>query len=600
MKRKKDYSISHPTHTYRETQLADVDRLKLHFTDEYGRLVQSLDFSEFANRLLLAKHFMEAFNETQFVNKPITRRSTFHALRRWFRFLDVASIKVNDIKDISTELLKEYIRWIDQHGWSLKTNHREYHSVKPLLVWLKKKHKLNDLNIVTKVYPHVNESARPPEKLNELELAEVLRAARAEIEKTWNDYQKGQSLLAEYTLPKDDIKTDLRDLAALLSHIKIRYGGVLPSTKLLARQHKTYLTEAVILHGGTEQVCRYLHATNESLTAYKIVITAETFGNGTSIHTFKRDGVSPHPLLGNRTILSWEKGRSNHVQRRSFDHRKSGSLPKLIDQVRLLTEPLVPHADPADRQYLFLSRTRRSKGSIRVGLSSYENNLIQLEDFCRRNNIRNSKGELLKFNLTMLRPTGLTLAYRKLGGDIIAVRRLANHASSRTTATYVAGPEMTKDNDTHIAKLQAQWIGAIGQSVMDANELKHELEIDETNAEAIITGRNATSSGFVCKDPFAGAMSGQKKGQLCIAWLGCFVCPNAVIPMEPKYLARILQVWDHLLAGQFNLHPNRWQLLYAPIIKIIERDIYPRFTNPWIIDEAREIAKALPPLPALT
>jgi hypothetical protein len=104
--------------------------------------------------------------------------------------------------------------------------------------------------------------------------------------------------------------------------------------------------------------------------------------------------------------------------------------------------------------------------------------------------------------------------------------------------------------------------------------------------------------GFDCKDPLAGTAPGTRRGEICTNFMGCFTCPNAVIPPQPRTMARLLQARDHLRAAALTLHPARWQAFYAPQLRILEEDILPRFST-------RELAAAvplvaqLPPLPDL-
>jgi hypothetical protein len=218
-----------------------------------------------------------------------------------------------------------------------------------------------------------------------------------------------------------------------------------------------------------------------------------------------------------------------------------------------------------------------------------------IKGFCKQHDLRDRNGQPLHFTLAMLRPTGLAIAHSSLGRDIRATSRLANHVSLKNTVTYIETPEVEAENNLQIAKLQTKWIGFIS-SAGTATDLQEQLEVDEHNANEILEGRNATSSGFVCKDPFAGIAPGQRKGQLCTLWLGCFVCPNAVIPMEPKYLARIIQLRQALLMARQEMPLNRWSLLYAPIFRIIEVNIIPKFTDMSIVACAQELAATLPPL----
>lgn len=105
--------------------------------------------------------------------------------------------------------------------------------------------------------------------------------------------------------------------------------------------------------------------------------------------------------------------------------------------------------------------------------------------------------------------------------------------------------------------------------------------------------RNATAAGFICRDPLAGVAEGQRAGVVCTAWLGCFTCPNAVIPLDEDVLVRLLATRAALTMAQAIVEPDRWRLLYAPKLEILERDILPRFPL------AMQDRTAMMPLPEL-
>jgi hypothetical protein len=104
--------------------------------------------------------------------------------------------------------------------------------------------------------------------------------------------------------------------------------------------------------------------------------------------------------------------------------------------------------------------------------------------------------------------------------------------------------------------------------------------------------------GFDCKDPLAGIAPGTRRGQLCTNILGCFTCPNAIITGDTASLARLLQARDHLSAAATQIHPARWEVIYAPLLRILEEDILPRFTTGELAVAARSVVRlaALPEL----
>jgi hypothetical protein len=104
--------------------------------------------------------------------------------------------------------------------------------------------------------------------------------------------------------------------------------------------------------------------------------------------------------------------------------------------------------------------------------------------------------------------------------------------------------------------------------------------------------------GFDCKDPFAGLAPGTRAGELCMHYLGCFTCPNAVITTDPASIARLLQARDHLRSACSYVHPARWEAIYAPQLRILEEDILTRFSAREL-DAAAPLRPRLAPLPDL-
>ena len=137
--------------------------------------------------------------------------------------------------------------------------------------------------------------------------------------------------------------------------------------------------------------------------------------------------------------------------------------------------------------------------------------------------------------------------------------------------------------------LQAQFV----KTVRDGGETE---TVDETVAG--VDARHATASGFLCRDPLSGIGENQKPGRLCTAWLGCFTCPNAVIPLEPDILARLLRTRAALIDARAGMAPDRWRLLYAPKLEIMDRDIVPRFPSALYAAALTQI-DAVPPVPPI-
>jgi hypothetical protein len=390
------------------------------------------------------------------------------------------------------------------------------------------------------------------------------QSARPHIDASWRTYQEGREALARVDCQAIAAETDLcrlnlDDLGVLLAILIGRYGGVVP-LESATRANGTALRRlqrAILDRGGRSEVAGFLHAIPETLVPHMIAIAAHTFANPEALRLMRRDCMSEHVLLEGRVVVTWTKERSNQPQRRSFLRDKNFSVPNLIDRVLALTEPLLPHVPSGERELLFLSGNMsggsRSIGVIPEGLMGRHVRL-----FARRHGLRGADGKPLALALANLRTTGLTLAHAALGYDVLKTQALANLASPDTTRRYIDRPMVRAAQAIELGRSQARFVAAIRSGDMS-------LQSRPDEPASIISARNATASGFICADPLAGIAPGQSKGKLCTAWLGCFTCPNAVIPLEADTLARLIRMRDALSDAKARLSPDRWRLQRLPL-----------------------------------
>ena len=158
-----------------------------------------------------------------------------------------------------------------------------------------------------------------------------------------------------------------------------------------------------------------------------------------------------------------------------------------------------------------------------------------------------------------------------------------------------SGPAVRAAQEVELARLQGRFVSWVRG---DPEVVARELGVSADTAIDIALGRNATASGFTCANPLAGIGPGQKPGRLCTAWLGCFTCPNAVIPLEAETLARLLQTRVALTDSRATMSAERWRVLYAPKLEILERDLLPRFPAE-LIDTVAQMMSGLAPLPPI-
>lgn len=599
-KRRKDYRLpQQPAHLF---EVGRPESLVVRFPTPDGTPAQSFDLSAHVSRPHLAAELAFAASYHLADKSNATRRGFQYNIPWWFRFLDEhdpAREAVRSARDIDTALLRGYVAWLDRQPAAVGTKDLRWSPLKLLLAWMRR-HRPDlvqpGLDLPFSAFSRRNRQTRPRAALARTEMDAVLRACRTEIEASWADFETGRALLAagRHAASVAPDKPPLKDLGVLLALLVERYGGFAPCRGRPNPGDAMYwrVCDAVFEHGGLARISRFLHATADVLVPYMIAIAAQLFANPEALRHLRRGCMVEHIMLEGRWLVTWHKERAGQVQRRSFLRDRGLSVPNLIDRVLALTAPLVSHAPAAERDRLFLCAN--VSGARRVGLIRPRYLTKLVPSFAARHDLRGLDGLPLAMTLAMLRPTGLTLAHAALGHDVSKTQVLANHASADTTMHYVHQPAVRAAQAAGLARLQGRFVAAVRDGGWAAEAG------DEAGADAAsqVDARNATASGFTCSDPLAGVAPGQRKGRLCTAWLGCFTCPNAVIPLEADTLARLLRMRDALVQARGRMALDRWGLLYAPKLAILERDVLPRFPTA-LHDAAAELVEQLQPPPPI-
>ena len=78
-------------------------------------------------------------------------------------------------------------------------------------------------------------------------------------------------------------------------------------------------------------------------------------------------------------MIDWGKSRAGiklkRAQRRSFARRRQYAAPNLIDRVLAMTESLRTHAQPQDRDLLFLMKSEKKSQVTEVSMSTLGHNV---------------------------------------------------------------------------------------------------------------------------------------------------------------------------------------------------------------------------------
>ncbi len=488
---------------------------------------------------------------------------------------------VMSVADLNRTMLVRYIEWLnaqqcaDGRPWAIASRGAAYSALHQLLRWLERCRPdlVGRIEYPFSPFPGRGTDRPPRATLSAHQLRAILRACEQDIAR-----MRASRESAALQRAADGDKRGA--LGWVLEQIDQRCGGIIPDHRTVESRGNYWLQAAVRRFGGAKQLGVYLHPRAESLLPYYLAILIHTAGNPEAIADLTRDCLQPLPLLDDRELLVWFKARASRTQRRSFDSKDAFQPPALVRDILAWNERLRPLAPPQQRDRLFIF-----KGQFTTNVMSIITVHHQLGAFCERHG-------LPMFAPASIRPSVLACFYR-VSGDLLQTKAVANHVNLTTTVRYVETPLVQARNRSRIADLQGAFLDHV-----EGRQTPSEPKTLPTPEPSIPSDRVVTMFGFDCKDPLAGVAPGTQRGELCTNFMGCFTCPNAIIPSDPGTVARLLQARDHLQAAAAALHPARWEAVYAPQLRILEEDVLPRF-GALELAAGKPLLDRLPPLPDL-
>ena len=554
------------------------DKIQLIYSEK--SLITSLDF----NVLELPKDMTSVMSAAfSCVYGKCTRNSQllrFNSLKKFAQFCKES--RISNASDLTTEAINRYLIWLkskkrwDGEPFSISTLSSTYTPTRALLEWIQEYHPavLPKIDFPYSAFPNKNKLSEKKDPLEPKVIDTLIKCCERDIQDIWRNFNRAQQILAE---PSPNFVRG--SLEWLLVEIN-KYDGLIPTHTQLLRDKRSDFLYWMMKHGGKKKLLSYFGPTTHTIFPYYLLILIHTAGNPVAVANLSRDCLRPLPLIDDQESVVWDKGRSVHQQIRSFSARDPFQPPKLIRQVKAMTERL-QHKIQSEEDPLFLYISYLGQ---RVAKLYYRNlSSCSLSWWCRRHNVP-------EFSFDQIRTSVLNVAYRKYK-DIFQVQRMANHASLRTTMDYISHTMNVEENKAYMAQLQSSWEKWLTQEPATiVKDIDENIKID--NYE------NATALGFQCKNPYQGIAPGSKRGERCPAFTACFTCPNAVLLLDVETLARLLQARNHYLDYECRIHPLRWEALYAPQLGIIEKEILPRF-DPELWKEAERLSKTLHPLPEL-
>jgi hypothetical protein len=183
-------------------------------------------------------------------------------------------------------------------------------------------------------------------------LRAILKACEQEIAALRTLREKGARDLAAARAARSG---KIRTRGEVLLYVEEYHGGVAPPA-LTLRGKRNRVRTASDLHGGYRAIEPCLYPRVESIFPYYLAIMIHAAGNPQAIAQLDIDCLQPIPLLEDRELLVWSKGRASKLQRRSFPTTDPFEPPALVRELVQWTQRLRPHVAAAYRNRLFIAK----------------------------------------------------------------------------------------------------------------------------------------------------------------------------------------------------------------------------------------------------
>lgn len=301
-----------------------------------------------------------------------------------------------------------------------------------------------------------------------------------------------------------------------------------------------------------------------ALCAFAILL--KTGLNPTPLLELPRDPMKAfmdHPRV-NRRILVTFKRRADKNTLTPLEPGESRVVSldvyRLYLKVIELTAPHVGKAvDPeiAERLWIFEQADGRVRGLSVEDLSG------AATDFTNRHTLVRDDGTRLKMTSQLFRNTRTNRIWRASKGDLLATARSAGHTLAVAERYLAVTPDM-----------------------LEEHRLAGEVMV-RTLVEAGRAGLEKTPVAS-CRDPYSGERA-PKNGTACVDFLSCFRCKSQVITGDDLY--RLFSFYWAVLNERERIGAENWKKVFAWIVRVIDRDIVPRFEDQKMVHEAKSRAR---------
>lgn len=505
----------------------------------------------------ITRAFAKVFYERCSKSSLGSREHMMGHANKFFTYLK--EVGVLSFKDFDRKYLTSFAIWIDSKDVSISTKYATYQKIELFFKEIKKIKDLNlsELKVPSNPFKKVNEDRKPPKTLSSEEIKKILSICYSKIDETMQEFRYTQEKLKELD-SLSEYKFERKNIYHITHYFYKKYG-YLPLLTELSIPEREHIKKI----GGVDEVNRRLCPNPHTLFPFYLVLLIELAANSDAIRQIKIDCITEDPLFEDRCFINWDKPRAGKEQKRNVFKKKKYGAYQIVQFLKELTQHTRKYIKEEDKDFLFVIRGEYASNKLSVVIPKRFNDESQ----------KFIKEHKLDFNFTPsdIRPTVLTEIYRARK-DVVSVSKVANHKSINTTLLYIVNEETKKENREYLSSKQSE----IFENILNKNENQENESIDVDNAQNL---------GFSCKKPIV-----DKK--VCVNWMAELTNPELIIPADPKYLSKIIALENSINNAKNFMDKDRFSLLYAPILNVIESEILPKFDKK-IIAESKTLAKEI-------
>jgi hypothetical protein len=323
---------------------------------------------------------------------------------------------------------------------------------------------------------------------------------------------------------------------------------------------------------------------------YFLLVAARTGRNLTPLLEMTLDSIEAHPLRETMGVLKLYKRRGSKIHRQGFatqsvDNQTGNAPTDVIAIVKEYIErtDILRQGNPAlvDRTWVY--QTIQKKEICALDARALYSGV---DRFCARHGFEDSK-RARTISVSRFRKTFAMHMWHLSRGDLARTAELMGNRPTVTDTHYLSvTPEMQR-NHKFVGRILAATIEGEESSPGFISNMATQLGLPEEKTIEIISGRSNTGVAR-CSDYLNGRFAPRNGNDVCTRFLHCFRCPNQVVMESDLY--RLFSFYWLLLKERTLLGKNRWKAVYSWVIRVIDREIAPRF-DPGTVARARDRAR---------